>query len=90
MREENPSVVITKEDRDFLTPILGGPYMVELMMRDREAWQQVGTLITQAFAAGKMADAEALAGKEREIERLAGQVEDLRSEVAEARMGDDW
>lgn len=47
--------VITKEDREFLTPILGGPYMVDLMTRDREAWQQVGTLITQAFVAGKKA-----------------------------------
>lgn len=47
--------VITREDREFLTPILGGPYMVDLMMRDREAWKQTGTLITQAFIAGKAA-----------------------------------
>lgn len=50
------SEVITRDDQElFLDPVLGCDYMVELMQRDREAWKQVGTLITQAFAAGKAA-----------------------------------
>ena len=44
---------ITRADRELFDPLLGSDFMVDLMMSDREAWQQTGTLITRAFAAGK-------------------------------------
>lgn len=44
---------VTLRDRDFLDPVLGSPFMIELMARDREQWQQFGNEIVTAFLAGK-------------------------------------
>lgn len=44
---------ITAADRETLDPILGGEHMRDLMARDRDAWEQAGALIVQAFTAGR-------------------------------------
>lgn len=47
--------VITGQDRELLAPVLGGPEMIALMERDRDAWKATGALIVRAFTAGKKA-----------------------------------
>lgn len=45
--------VVTREDRDYLDPVLGSPFMAGLMELDRGLWEHAGTAVTTAFLAGK-------------------------------------